>query len=207
MTAEINEKASDNTVGEERETEGEKGTDEQYAEDMRHALCGAADRNNEEGEGDPQTDPPYSDDLADHTLGVSREEEQRQDEAERVSPSAESNYTEEEPGGAEQIARRKAREELYAFYELFPNVRFAEIPASVLGSELPLAAAYALYEKQQLRIREAAEAENRKNRERSAGRISDGEDAHFTPEEVRRMTRSEVRANYTAILRSMKRWK
>ena len=29
---------------------------------------------------------------------------------------------------------------------------------------------------------------------------------YFTPEEVRKMTRAEVRANYTAILDSMKKW-
>lgn len=104
-------------------------------------------------------------------------------------------------------ARRRAHDEVRELFELFPNVSFSELPASVRESDLPLAAAYALYERRERRLSERAESANDENRARSAGRVSDGEESFYTPEEVRRMTPMEVRADYDAILRSMKKWK
>ncbi|MBR2906608.1 MAG: hypothetical protein IKC26_01010 [Clostridia bacterium] len=106
-----------------------------------------------------------------------------------------------------EAARREARDELGEFFELFPDVPFADIPVSVRESALPLAAAYALYERRERRRMERVERANEANRARSAGRVSDGEESFYTPDEVRRMTPAEVRADYDAILRSMKRWK
>lgn len=37
-------------------------------------------------------------------------------------------------------------------------------------------------------------------------RLKEGKKDYFTPEEVRKMTRKEVRENYYAIMNSMKKW-
>lgn len=103
--------------------------------------------------------------------------------------------------------RQRGREELFQLGELYPGVRISDLPREVRESELPLAAAYALYEKKQERIAEAAAEANRRNAERSAGGLSSFTETFYSPDEVRRMTRKEVRDNYESILRSMKRWK
>ena len=110
-------------------------------------------------------------------------------------------------GETQPDARKRAHDELVEFFELYPDVRFSEIPLSVRESALPLSAAYALYEKRAERIAERARAENERNLTRSAGGVTDGDAGYYTPEEVRRMTREEVRASFDAVMRSMKRWK
>lgn len=100
----------------------------------------------------------------------------------------------------------QARAELFEFVELFPEVAPSDLPEEVKHSELPLAAAYALYEKREARRAEKAKAENHRNAVRSAGGIRSDTENFYTADEVRRMTRDEVRANYTDILRSMQKW-
>lgn len=100
--------------------------------------------------------------------------------------------------------------ELGDFTALFPEIPVEEIPEEVWESVkrgASLAASYALYEK-----RMAAEALriariNAKNASKSpgaAGTNTQGE--YFSPEDVRRMSRSEVHANYSKIKESMKKW-
>ena len=103
--------------------------------------------------------------------------------------------------------RREVAEELAEFRELYPEIPYGRIPEAVRKSELPLAAAYALYEKKAEHLRALAETENRKNTERTAGGLQQSADICYTPAEVRQKTRAEIRGNYDSILRSMQRWK
>ena len=111
----------------------------------------------------------------------------------------------------ESVNRTEMREgilrEMREFSDLYPDVSYREIPEAVLKSELPLVAAYALYEKRCAVEMARAEAENRKNAARSAGGIGFSGEISYTPEEVRRMTAAEVRQNYDSILLSMRRWR
>ena len=102
--------------------------------------------------------------------------------------------------------RAELLSEMQEFSELYPHVSYREIPEEVKGSALPLSAAYALYERRCAVEKARADAENRKNAERSAGGISSSGEICYTPEEVRRMTQAEVHRNYDSILRSMRRW-
>lgn len=107
-------------------------------------------------------------------------------------------------------AQERMIEEISDLYTLFPEADLEKIPESVWtsvknGCNLP--AAYALYQK-----RAEAEAEriakiNTENASRSpgiAGKNTAGE--YFSPEEVRKMSRAEVHANYSKIKESMKKW-
>ena len=100
--------------------------------------------------------------------------------------------------------------EISEFSELFPNEPLTALPDSVWESVrggIPLAAAYALYRRKiELRI-EKANATNRKNSEMSTGAIGrDSTESFYTPDEVRAMSRSEIKKNYSKILDSMKKW-
>ena len=122
----------------------------------------------------------------------------RREEAEREKPL--------HLNAEDRVARDRAYEELREFFELFPEVGFSEIPLSVRESDLPLSAAYALYERRARNLALSAERENEKNRSRSAGRLSSGGEIPYTQDEVRRMTQDEVRKNFDAVMRSVKLW-
>ncbi len=100
--------------------------------------------------------------------------------------------------------------ELGEFSALFPNQNPSNIPDSVWESVragIPLAAAYALYEKKALSRLEAAAKINQKNGAASTGALGrEITESFFTPDEVRAMSRDEVRTNYKKILDSMKKW-
>lgn len=98
-------------------------------------------------------------------------------------------------------------QELDEFCTLFPNVSLSELPPEVrqqTESGVPLAAAYALYEK-----REALRRENsKKNAEHSWHSMKDGAGGeYYSPSEVRSMSQKEVHKNYKKIIESMKHWK
>ena len=71
---------------------------------------------------------------------------------------------------------------------------------------LPIEAAYALYERQEALRKAAAEQVNRKNAGNSWGKTEDATNGFLSPDEVRGMSREEVRRNYDRILTSMKHW-
>lgn len=107
-------------------------------------------------------------------------------------------------------ANNRILSELGDFAAFFPDVPVENIPDSVWESVkngAPLAASYALYEK-----RMAAEAMriariNQKNASKSPGAAgTDTVGEYFSPEDVRRMSRAEVHANYSKIKESMKKW-
>ncbi len=97
------------------------------------------------------------------------------------------------------------------FSELFPDVPLKNVSESVwenVKKGIPLAAAYALYDrKNELSARSAA-AVNEKNSRESAGAVKGGEsDDYYSPAEVRAMSHGDVRANFDKIMASMKKWK
>ena len=111
---------------------------------------------------------------------------------------------------AARTQNEKTAAEVGEFHSLFPTCTLSSIPDSVwdqVKSGIPLSAAYALYEKKCEAAARRAEAVNLQNAKRSAGIA--GRDApaeYFTPDEVRAMSPSDVRRNYTKILESMQGW-
>ena len=115
----------------------------------------------------------------------------------------------------ERLAEKEAQSErlaaeLGAFSDNFPEVDIKSVPEDVwdsVRSGNSLAAAYALYthrvNREQILMRER----NEKNAYRSAGRVGKSTaNEYFTPDEVKKMSGSEVKANYTKIIESMKKW-
>lgn len=111
---------------------------------------------------------------------------------------------------AQRRAYDRMGEECAEFCELYPEKSPSELPDEVFASMrrgIPLAAAYALYERRRARLEEAAKLLNTENRERSAGGVESAKGGYLSPDEVRAMTPAEVRANYQSILLSMKTWR
>lgn len=94
--------------------------------------------------------------------------------------------------------------------DLYPSAQLSSMPDSfkeAVRQGVPPAAAYALeMRRREVRAKRAEAA--RKSAERtSVGKISTVDDGLFTPDEVRGMSRREVRENYGRIMESMRRWK
>ena len=100
--------------------------------------------------------------------------------------------------------------EISEFSELFPDKPLTSLPDSVWESVrggIPLAAAYALYKRKTELRAEQANLVNKKNNGMSTGAIGrDTTESFYTPDEVRAMSRSEIKKNYSKILDSMKKW-
>lgn len=100
-------------------------------------------------------------------------------------------------------------EEYAEFAILYPNVPLSALDESVMEDVrrgIPIAAAYALSEKRRTHAAEAAARINADNQRRSAGTVKPTSGEYFTPEEVRRMSREEVRTHYSKIIASMQKW-
>lgn len=101
-------------------------------------------------------------------------------------------------------------EQLNEFSELFPEIAVKSVPEEVWESVKrgnSLAASYAVYEKRVTEAAKRIERINAKNASSSAGAI----DKHtsqefFTPDDVRKMSPSEVHANFAKIKRSLGKW-
>lgn len=113
-----------------------------------------------------------------------------------------------------EIADRKGlsmrlEKEISEFSEMFPDVPLTEIPDDIwdeVKRGLPLSASYARHErKRQIAQRKADEA-NKNAMEKSSGSVSGTTDHYFTADQVRKMTASEVKKNYSHIINSMKHW-
>ena len=110
-------------------------------------------------------------------------------------------------GQAEELQRIGL--EYAEFCDLYPDISTEELPDQVWENVLrgiPLSAAYALAERRRLRTEEKARLLNEKNRSRSCGAVENGSSGYLSPDEVRAMSRAEVRANYQNILLSMQKW-
>ena len=103
---------------------------------------------------------------------------------------------------AEAEAKRAEEAE---FDRLFPGVSRETIPEEVISSNLPLAAAYALYLRELAIREESADIVNEKNRERSTGAIKGGsaDEGLFSLSEIRSMSANDVRLNYGRIIKSL----
>ena len=104
----------------------------------------------------------------------------------------------------------KARAEREYFCRVFPDVNPDLLPDEVNSqheSGVPLAAAYALYEKIKQNELRAAEEANIKNALSLNGSVSGSlGEAYFSADEVKKMSSDQVKKNLSGILRSMKHW-
>ena len=111
---------------------------------------------------------------------------------------------------AQAAESQKISEQLGEFYDVFPNADVKSLPESVWESVRAgnsLAASYALYRQRVYQRTEAAKAVNERNVGNSSGRVGmSAEKEYFSPDEVRSMSRGEVKANYSKIIESMKKW-
>ncbi len=111
---------------------------------------------------------------------------------------------------AQAAESQKISEQLGEFYDVFPSTDVKSLPDSVWESVRAgnsLAASYALYRQRVYQRTEAAKAVNERNVGTSSGRIGTGaEKEYFSPDEVKSMSRGEVKANYSKIIESMKKW-
>ena len=115
---------------------------------------------------------------------------------------------------AELESRSKTREKYLAefreFSEIFGKDTLDNVPPSVwerVEEGVPLAAAYALYEKKNAILVAKAEAVNKKNASMTAGAIKNAAvSGFFSPSEVKAMSAKEVKKNYDLIIESMKKW-
>lgn len=111
-------------------------------------------------------------------------------------------------------ARKQEAERISAqleeFSSFFPDVGVNTVPDSVwdsVRSGNSLAAAYALYARKIQMRDEQIKAINSKNASLSTGKAGRGTASEYlTPDEVRAMSRGEVRANYSKIIEFMKKW-
>ena len=115
---------------------------------------------------------------------------------------------------SEMEAQRRAFDRMGAecaeFCELYPEASPTDLPDQVWESMrrgVPLAAAYALYQRRRACIEEAAKRLNAENKSRSPGCVESPTGGYLSPDEVRAMTPAEVRANYQSILLSMQKWR
>ena len=95
------------------------------------------------------------------------------------------------------------------FRTLYPALAESDIPDAVwdeVRGGLPLAAAYALWERREQVRRSTAEQVNRKNASGAWGRADTAAEDFLSPDEVRSMSPREVRENYARIMESMKHW-
>ena len=96
------------------------------------------------------------------------------------------------------------------FSEVFPKKSLESVPAEVwesVSGGIPLAAAYALYEKKAQSGRELAQSVKARNAERSSGAVGrEVVSIYYSPSEVKKMSAAEVKKNYAIIIESMKKW-
>ncbi|MBQ8005090.1 MAG: hypothetical protein IJ303_02105 [Clostridia bacterium] len=99
--------------------------------------------------------------------------------------------------------------EISEFSEMFPDVPLAQIPEDIwaeVKAGLPLSASYARHERRRTLAEQSVEKANNAAREGSSGSVTSSPDYYFTADEVRKMSASEVKKNYSKIINSMKKW-
>ncbi len=139
-------------------------------------------------------------------------EDTLQEESElcRLRTAYDALKTEHDALKADCESKERKQREREEFRALYPNVDWNTLPQSVLCDEsLPLAAAYALYERRQARAKELAQAQNELNLQKSVGAVrhDGGHDGHFALSEIKRMSAKEIRAHYNSVLRSLQKQK
>lgn len=111
----------------------------------------------------------------------------------------------------EQI-EENLRREAKLLKELFPELNIDDIPDEVWerckeGNEL--AREYAFYLIRRHNEENRAQKVNEKNTKSAPPKMAHdgGEEAYFTPEAVSRMSEKDIEKNYSAIMKSMEKWK
>ena len=151
---------------------------------------------------------PENDDLPSNTDTEKEEEEMPKD------TEIDSLRAEIEALRAELDAKKREGERLFSeIAELaltFPYITLNSITEEIWQSSkegIPLAAAYALYEKKREAANGYAKEINKRNAQRSSGAVTNsGDSGYYTPAEVRKMSSDEVKKNYKFIIESMKKW-
>lgn len=142
-------------------------------------------------------------------------EQDEQDEQAPGEQEAELARLRERVGQLEEQIRQsellsdRVREECSEFEQYFPDVPLRRVPDGVweqVRQGVPLAAAYALYEKKQTDKKEAYRRRNEQSAARSAGMPEAAGKQYFSPAEVRAMSQHQVRENYDRIFESMRHW-
>ena len=104
----------------------------------------------------------------------------------------------------------KIAAQLGEFGELFPDVAMESVPESVwerVRAGSTLASAYAIYARRAYMNEMRVGGINKRNAQLSPGLAGKGTASeYYTPDEVRSMSQGEVRANYSKIIESMKKW-
>jgi hypothetical protein len=146
-------------------------------------------------------------DASEHSSNLSSEQSLSVEELHQELTNLRAELEAYKAAAAKQEAVANQLEE---FYELFPNISVKSIPDEVwndVKNGNSLAAAYSIYEK---RITDAAnriKLINAQNAEKSAGAAGKNSiQEFFSADDVRKMSPSEVRANYAKIRRSMEKW-
>ena len=104
---------------------------------------------------------------------------------------------------------RRTQADCAEFAELYPEVPVSDLPDAVwegVEKGIPLAAAYALFQRRKAHEKSVAEQVNAENRSRSSGSLADARAGFLSPAEVRERSPAEVRKNYRNILCSMQKW-
>ena len=138
---------------------------------------------------------------------VSEEETSQTDNSEELRAEIERLREEIEKRDKEN-ARMVA--EIGEFAAVFPETSIESISSEVwksVNAGVPLAAAYALYEKKSAAYQKFTQSINQKNYEQSSGALGkESYDSYYSPSEVKKMSPAEVRAKYNIIIESMKKW-
>ena len=95
---------------------------------------------------------------------------------------------------------KKISEQLSEFSQIFPDKDVREIPNEVWDDVKrgnSISAAFALFERKRINTENRAKEINDLNAYRSSGRVGSTASEYFSPEQVRAMSQSEVRANYS----------
>ncbi len=103
----------------------------------------------------------------------------------------------------------RARKERAEFLKIFPSVDPDILPDGVAEMRergVPLAAAYALYERIRQNELDAALAASKRAASSLPQKLQAGGEVFFSAEEVKSMSSRQVRDNFKSILRSMKHW-
>ena len=114
----------------------------------------------------------------------------------------------------EQVKERdhlslRVQRECAEFEQYFPDVSLRQVPDDVWQSVhagVPLAAAYALYERQREQKAQAYHSRNESSAARLGELPGQARQELFSPAQVRAMSQSEVRENYDRIFESMRHW-
>ena len=142
---------------------------------------------------------------------VKEAEDSAESDAERAERLAGELASLKESIENERAENRRMMGEYSEFSELFPDVSLKSVSESVwedVKKGIPLAAAYALYDRKNELAARCAAAVNERNSRESAGAVKGGgSDEYYSPAEVRAMSHSDVRANFDKIMASMKKWK